>query len=50
MTDPIPGPDDQDIDLHAELPTPEDLGEAPDHPSATHGDFHHRPPLGEEDD
>lgn len=45
MTDPLPGPDGQDIDLDAPLPGPEDLGESRDAPSAAHGDFHHRPPL-----
>ncbi len=50
MTEPtaVPGPDDQDIDLYAELPRPEDVGESSDDPVASHGDFHHRPPL--EDD
>lgn len=28
---------------------PEDCGEPSDAPSAVHGDFHHRPPLGDDD-
>jgi hypothetical protein len=28
---------------------PEDCGEPADAPSAVHGDFHHRPPTGDED-
>lgn len=39
----LPGPDGQDIDLHGKLPTPEELGESADAPSASHGDFHDRP-------
>lgn len=38
----------ESIDPDEWIPMAEELGESSDHPSATHGDFHHRPEINDD--